>query len=396
MRILYYDCFAGISGDMNLGALIDLGVDAAYLSAELEKLGIEGFRLSVKRDHRKHIYGTKADVVIKNPKKEKHRHWQHIEEIICKSTLQEPVKELALKIFNRVAEAEAKVHNCLKEKVHFHEVGALDSIVDIVGAAICLTYLHVDKVISSPVQLGSGTVKCAHGVMPVPAPATAEIVKNIPVKVGLVAYEATTPTGAAILAATVDEFTEACRFRIVRTGCGLGTIDKEIPNILRVFLCEDGEGSEETPDVTTEEVALLECNIDDMNPEHYDFLLERLLQAGANDAWMTPVIMKKSRPAVQLSVLCKPSAKEAMQAILFTHSASIGVRCQTLSRDVLRREECCVETPYGKVRVKQSYYKGTLVNAKPESDDCRRLAEQHQVSLSEIEKSVIQYGKQND
>jgi uncharacterized protein (TIGR00299 family) protein len=393
MRILYYDCFAGISGDMNLGALIDLGVDAGYLSAELEKLGIEGFRLSVKKDHRKNIYGTKADVVIKNQKKEKHRHWQHIEDIICKSTLQEPVKELALKIFDRVAEAEAKVHNCAKEKVHFHEVGALDSIVDIVGAAICLHYLQVDKVMSSPVQLGSGTVKCAHGIMPVPAPATAEIVKNIPVKVGLVAYEATTPTGAAILAATVDEFTDACRFRIIRTGCGIGTIDKEIPNILRVFLCEDGE---ETPDVTTEEVSLLACNIDDMNPEHYDFLLERLLQAGANDAWMTPVIMKKSRPAIQLSVLCKPSVKEMMEEILFTHSTSIGIREQTLYRKILRREEIAVETPYGNVRVKQSYYKGKLINAKPESDDCRRLAEQHQVSLAEIEKSVINHGKQSD
>jgi uncharacterized protein (TIGR00299 family) protein len=393
MRILYYDCFAGISGDMNLGALTDLGVDAGYLSAELEKLGIEGFRLSVKRDHRKNIYGTKADVIIKNPKKEKHRHWQHIEEIICKSTLQEPVKELALKIFDRVAEAEAKVHNCAKEKVHFHEVGALDSIVDIVGAAICLHYLQVDKVMSSPVQLGSGTVKCAHGVMPVPAPATAEILKNIPVKVGLVSYEATTPTGAAILAATVDEFTDACRFRIIRTGCGIGTIDKEIPNILRVFLCEDGE---DTPDVTTEEVSLLACNIDDMNPEHYDFLLERLLQAGANDAWMTPVIMKKSRPAVQLSVLCKPSAREVMEEILFTHSTSIGIREQTLYRKILRREEVVVETPYGNVRVKQSYYKGKLINAKPESDDCRRLAGQHQVSLAEIEKSVINHGKQSD
>jgi uncharacterized protein (TIGR00299 family) protein len=393
MRILYYDCFAGISGDMNLGALIDLGVDAGYLSAELEKLGIEGFRLSVKRDQRKGIYGTKADVVIKNPKKEKHRHWQHIEEIICKSTLPEPVQELALKIFDRVAEAEAKVHNCAKEKVHFHEVGALDSIVDIVGAAICLHSLNVDKVMSSPVQLGSGMVKCAHGVMPVPAPATAEIVKNIPVKVGLVAYEATTPTGAAILAATVDEFTDAHRFRIIRTGCGIGTIDKEIPNILRVFLCEDGE---DTPDVTTEEVSLLECNIDDMNPEHYDFLLERLLQAGANDAWMTPVIMKKSRPAIQLSVLCKPSAREEMEEILFTHSTSIGIREQMLYRKVLRREEIVVETPYGNVRVKQSYYKGKLINAKPESDDCRRLAIQHQVSLAEIEKSVINHGKQSD
>jgi uncharacterized protein (TIGR00299 family) protein len=393
MKILYYDCFAGISGDMNLGALIDLGVDAAYLTAELEKLGIGGFRLSVKKDHRKNIYGTKVDVIVENPKKEKHRHWKHIEEIISNGALQEPVKELALRIFNRVAEAEAKVHNCPKEKIHFHEVGALDSIVDIVGAAICLHYLNVDKVLSSAVQLGSGTVQCAHGLMPVPAPATAEIVKNMPVKVGLVAYEATTPTGAAILAATVDKFADACHFRIIRTGYGLGSIDKEIPNILRVFLCEDAE---ETQDVTVEEVSLLACNIDDMNPEHYDFLLEQLRKAGACDVWMTPVIMKKSRPAVQLSVLCQPSGREMMKEIIFAHSASIGIRQQTLSRDVLRREQITMETPYGNVRVKQSYFKGKLINAKPEADDCRRLAEQYRVSLAEIEKSVIKHGKQSD
>jgi uncharacterized protein (TIGR00299 family) protein len=390
MKILYYDCFAGISGDMNLGALIDLGVDAGYLSAELEKLRIDGFRLSVKKDHRKGIYGTKADVIIQNPKNEKHRHWQHIEEIIRSSTLRENVKRLSVRIFDRVAEAEAKVHNRPKEKVHFHEVGALDSIADIVGAAICLDFLNVDKVISSPIQLGSGTVKCAHGIMPVPAPATAEIVKNIPVKVGLVGYEATTPTGAAILAATVDEFADTCHFRIVRTGCGLGTIDKEIPNILRVFLCEDDES---TPDVTTEEASLMECNIDDMNPEHYDFLMEQLLKTGVSDVWMTPVIMKKSRPAVQLSVLCKPSLREVVKKIIFTHSTSIGIREQTLSKSILRREIISVETPYGKIQVKQSYYNGKLINAKPESDDCRRLAEQHEVSLDEIEKAVMNHGK---
>ncbi|HSH19476.1 MAG TPA: LarC family nickel insertion protein, partial [Draconibacterium sp.] len=221
MRILYYDCFAGISGDMNLGALIDLGVDSNYLKTELEKLNIEGFRLEIKTDQRRGISGTKAEVIIENQENEKHRHLRHVEEIINNSSLSEKVKINALKIFDLIAVAEAKIHNISKEKVHFHEVGALDSIADIVGAAICLDYLKVDKVVSSSIQLGGGMVKCAHGIMPVPAPATAEIVVNIPVKTGLVNHEATTPTGAAILVATVDEFSDKINFPIIKTGYGI-------------------------------------------------------------------------------------------------------------------------------------------------------------------------------
>ena len=277
MRILYYDCFAGISGDMNLGALIDLGVEKTYLIKELEKLNIEGFHLEVNQDQRRGITGTRAKVIIENQENEKHRHLRHIEEIIYGSKLPEQVKTNSLKIFNLIAEAEAKVHNISKEKVHFHEVGALDSIADIVGAAICLDYLKVDKVLSSPIQLGGGTVKCAHGIMPVPAPATAEIVLNIPVKTGLVNYEATTPTGAAILVATVDKFTDKIDLPITKTAYGIGYYDTEVPNVLRVYLCED---LETVKDVSTEEAILLESNIDDMNPEHYDFILDQLFKAG--------------------------------------------------------------------------------------------------------------------
>ncbi|HKJ79636.1 MAG TPA: nickel pincer cofactor biosynthesis protein LarC, partial [Prolixibacteraceae bacterium] len=302
MRILYYDCFAGISGDMNLGALIDLGVDKDYLISELEKLNIEGFHLEIKSDQRRGITGTKASVIIENQENEKHRHLRHIEELVNGSSLPEHVKINALKIFDLIAVAEAKVHNISKEKVHFHEVGALDSIADIVGAAICLDYLKVDKVMSSSIQLGGGTVKCAHGVMPVPAPATALIVTNIPIKTGLVNHEATTPTGAAILVATVDEFSDQINYPILKTGYGIGNRDSEVPNVLRVYLCED---IEQVEDVSTEEALVLESNIDDMNPEHFDFIIEKLFEAGASDAWMTPMVMKKSRPAVTLSILCK-------------------------------------------------------------------------------------------
>jgi hypothetical protein len=385
MKILYYDCFAGISGDMNLGALIDLGVDADYLTSELEKLNIEGFHLEIKKDIRRGISGTKADVVIENQENEKHRHLRHVEEIVNGSSLPENVKVNALKIFDLIAVAEAKIHNIPKERVHFHEVGALDSIADIVGAAICLDYLKVDKVMSSSIQLGGGMVKCAHGIMPVPAPATAEIVMNVPVKSGLVNHEATTPTGAAILVATVDEFSDKINFQITKTGYGIGNRDSEVPNVLRVFLCED---SNSLKDVNTEEAIVLESNIDDMNPEHYDFLLEKLFQIGASDAWISPVIMKKTRPAVTLSVLCKDELADKMKEVVFTNSTSIGIREFKVKKSMLRREEIEIETNYGAVKLKQSFFNGKVIRSKPEYEDCKNLAERHNTTISEIEKAV--------
>ncbi len=385
MKILYYDCFAGISGDMNLGALIDLGVDINFLIEELKKLNIEGFHLEVKQDQRRGITGTKAEVIIENQDNEKHRHLRHIEELVNKSSLPERVKTNSLKIFDLIAVAEAKVHGISKEKVHFHEVGALDSIADIVGAAICLDYLQVDKVVSSSIQLGGGTVKCAHGIMPVPAPATAEIVVNVPVKTGLVNHEATTPTGAAILVAMVDEFTDKIDFPIVKTAYGIGNRDSEIPNVLRVYLCEE---KKQIKDVSTEYATVLESNIDDMNPEHYDFILEQLFRAGASDAWLVPIIMKKSRPAATLSILCKENLVEKMKEIVFTHSSSIGVREHKVKKDMLRRKESTVDTVYGTVRIKQSFYNGNLVSSKPEFEDCKKLAEKHGISISEVERTV--------
>ena len=385
MRILYYDCFAGISGDMNLGALIDLGVDSEFLKTELEKLNIEGFHLDIKKDQRRGISGTKADVIVENQDNEKHRHLRHVEEIVNGSSLSENIKINALKIFNLIAVAEAKIHNIPKERVHFHEVGALDSIADIVGAAICLDYLKVDKVMSSSIQLGGGMVKCAHGIMPVPAPATAEIVMNVPVKTGLVNHEATTPTGAAILVATVAEFSDKMDFQIIKTAYGIGNRDSEVPNVLRVYLCDD---SSKLKDVSTEDALVLESNIDDMNPEHYDFLLEQLFKAGASDTWLVPIIMKKSRPGATLSILCKEELTDKMKEIVFSHSTSLGIREFRVKKNMLRRDETVVDTVYGEVRVKRSYFKGKIVHSKPESEDCKLLAEKHQVSISEIEKEV--------
>jgi len=386
MKILYYDCFAGISGDMNLGAMVDLGVDPDYLKTELQKLNIEGFHLEIQKDIRRGVSGTKATVVIENPENEKHRHLRHVEELVNQSNLSPEVKAMSLKIFDLIAVAEGKVHNISKERVHFHEVGALDSIADIVGAAICLDYLKVDKVMSSPIQLGGGMVKCAHGIMPVPAPATTEIVQNVPVKTGLIQHEATTPTGAAILVATVDEFTDKIDFKIQKTAYGIGQRDvSEVPNVLRVFLSDTNESTNQTK---LEEAWILECNIDDMNPEWYDHLFGKLFDAGASDVFLTPIIMKKSRPANMLSVLCSQNIVSEMKSIIFNNSTTIGLREYPVIKTVLDRQEKEIETELGKVRVKCSYFQGKEIRFKPEFEDLKKLATLHGLSLNEVEKII--------
>ena len=385
MRILYYDCFAGISGDMNLGAMIDLGVDPEFLKSELQKLNIEGFHLEIQKDIRRGISGTKATVVIENPENEKHRHLRHVEELVNQSSLSPEVKTMSLKIFDLIAVAEGKVHNIDKQRVHFHEVGALDSIADIVGAAICLDYLKVDKVMSSPIQLGGGMVKCAHGLMPVPAPATTEIVQHVPLKTGLVQHEATTPTGAAILVATVDEFSERIDFQIDKIAYGIGQRDvSEVPNVLRVYLSEN----KKTDQTSLEEAWMLECNIDDMNPEWYDHLFEKLFESGASDVFLTPIIMKKSRPANKLSVLCPRNLVQDLKAIIFTNSTTIGLREYAVTKTVLERQEKEIETELGKVRVKYSYFQGKQIRFKPEFEDLKKLADHHGLSLNEVEKII--------
>ncbi len=390
MRILYYDCFAGISGDMNLGALLDLGVDPELLRKELRKLNIDGFHLDITKDSRRGISGTKATVVVENPDNEKHRHLRHIEELINQSTLSESIKVASLRIFDLIAEAEARVHQIDKRSVHFHEVGALDSIADIVGAAICLELLNVDKVISSPIQLGGGMVKCAHGIMPVPAPATALIVTGVPVKSGLVQHEATTPTGAAILVGMVNEFSDQINFPIQKVAYGIGQRDvSEVPNVLRVYLLDSGTGSD---DSAVEQARIVECNIDDMNPEWYEFLFQKLFEAGASDVFLTPVIMKKSRPANRLSVLCKNDVLSHIKETIFRHSTSIGLVDFPMSKTVLERSEREVETEIGKVRIKYSSYKGKEIHAKPEYEDMRKLALANNITLGEVEKIINKIG----
>ncbi len=298
MKILYYDCFAGISGDMNLGAMIDLGVDPEHLREELRKIEIGSYEIQVTRDQRRGIFGTKVEVIIPSGEDAHaahghgHRSFKDIAGLIGKSGLPDRVKHRSLDIFGKIARAEAKIHGHAIEEVHFHEVGAIDSIVDVVGAAICFDDLKADQILSSPVQVGGGFVKCAHGMLPVPAPATAEILTGIPIRSGIVPFEATTPTGAAILAATAGRFTDGVDFTPLKIGYGIGHRDTDIPNVLRVFLGEMDDG-EQDQDVEEKEAFLMECNIDDMNPELYDGIVERLFEKGALDVYLTPVIMKR-------------------------------------------------------------------------------------------------------
>lgn len=394
MKILYYDCFAGISGDMNLGAMLDLGVDQKYLLKELGKLSIGTYKLKVYKDKRGGITGTKVDVMIPTHKKlsphavVNKRTFSDISKIIKQSNLSATVKKVSLDIFSRLVRAEAKIHGHKIEHVHFHEIGAIDSIVDIVGAAICLDYLNVDKIISSSIQVGSGIIHCSHGTLPVPAPATAEILQGIPMKTGLVPFEATTPTGAAIIASIASSFTDSIDFIPQKTGYGLGSKNSSIPNILRIFLGKVTAKSEKADDPEIVEAVMIECNIDDMNPELYEPLMHFLFSAGASDVFFTPIIMKKSRPAVKVSVLCDIEKQKEIEHILWFNSSTFGLRSYKVSKAMLKREVAKIKTKYGEVSVKKGYLNDRMIKFKPEYEDCRKLAKEKGVSIQNIYESI--------
>jgi len=393
VKILYYDCFSGISGDMNLGAMIDLGVPQGLLVGELKKLKINTYEIAVYRDRRGGIEGIKVDVSVPfrsaghGHHDAERRAFKDIVGLIDESGLSDAVKKKSLAIFTIIAEAEAKVHGYPVDDVHFHEIGAIDSIVDIVGAAICLDYLKVDRVFSSPVEVGGGFVKCSHGILPVPAPATAEILRGIPMKSGSVPFETTTPTGAAILAATVNFFTENIHFIPEKIGYGLGQRDTEIPNVLRVFLGQMDEAAFDE-DVETQEACLVECNIDDMNPELYSSVLDALFEKGAYDAFLTPVIMKKSRPAVKISILCGPELLRGVEEILWLQTTTFGLRISRVTKKMLGRDISKRMTKFGEVSVKNARLRGKKIKSKPEYEDCKRLAREKGVSVKEIYDSL--------
>ena len=383
-KILYYDASSGISGDMNLAALVGLGVDFSYLCSELEKLNLSGeFRLEQKNVVKNGIAATKIDVVLL--KSQPHaRSYADIKEILASSNLSEICKKKATAIFHVIAQAEAKVHKVSIDEVHFHEVGAIDSIVDVVGAAICFEYLSknfgITRVVSSKIELGGGVVKCDHGYLNVPAPAVCEILKDVPASLGRANFEMTTPTGAAILKACADEFVDEINFKIEKVAYGAG--EKNAPNFanaLRAMICEVDESQNLVQ-------KMISTNIDDMDAESFAFACEILRENGALDVFSHSIYMKKGRIGFELNVLCKDEDAKKLKELIFMHTTAIGVREIDVVKTELKRKFVSVETKFGDIRLKIS---GDDEKAKPEFDECKSAALAHKTSIFQVKKEIF-------
>ena len=374
MRLAYLDCLSGISGDMTLGALVDAGVDLAALNAAVESLGLPGCRL-VAREVKKQGFRA-TQVTVEYQPEHAHRHLSQILPMIDAGRLTDPQKDLARRIFTRLAEAEARVHGTTVEKVHFHEVGAADSIADIVAAAVGWDLLGVDLVVASPIPTGTGTVKIAHGVCSIPAPATAELLKGVPLAESSIPHELTTPTGAAIVTTLADRFGPPPSMTIAEIGYGAGGRDlEEQPNLLRLLVGEAAEGH------GAEQVWVLETNLDDITGELIGYATTRLWEAGALDVYATAIQMKKNRPAVKLSVLCRASDVESIEAVLFEETTTLGVRRWPVSRNVLVRRTHRVATEWGPIEGTLGEVRGGSLRFAPEFESCRRAATEHGVPL---------------
>ncbi len=385
MKAIYLDCFAGISGNMFLGAMLQAGVPQAYLEKELQKLPLAGeFSLTIREKSQKGIMAVYVEVLLHDHEAHHcHRTMADIRSILEQATLSMPVKQRALAIFEEIARAEGKVHGKPAEDVAFHEVGAVDSLVDIVGAAICLDYLEVEKVFVSPLTTGSGFVDCAHGRLPVPAPAVAELLLGWQTEPGTEKKELVTPTGAGLVKA-LGIYSEGLPKGFVTSciGYGAGSHELSMPNVLRLYFGEYNG-------VTESKLAILEANIDDMNPQIYGYLYERLLQAGALDVWTTPIFMKKNRPAHKLSVLVTEDKKHLCAGIIFTETTSIGVRVMPVGQRLeAARHMAKVETKYGTVNCKVSAWNGKLCSISPEYEDCKTLAEAQNIPLKAVQKEA--------
>ncbi len=380
MKIAYFDAFSGISGDMTIGAFIDAGLDFEEFKNEIQKLNLTNYEIQTRKITRSGITATKFDVIVKSHEHE-HRNLSEIFEIIEKSKLSEFVKETSKKIFTTLAQAEAKIHNTTIDKIHFHEVGAIDSIIDIVGSAICIEKLGIEKIYASKIPLGSGTfVQSQHGKIPVPSPATIEMLRNFPTTLTDIQFELTTPTGAAIIATLADYGLEKETIKIKSVGYGAGDFEiPQQPNLLRIIIGEIPEKYDE------DKLLLIETNIDDMNPEIYPYVIEKLLSSGANDAYLVPVIMKKGRPGIILSVLVSESKLDEILNIIFSQTTTLGVKIFEVRRKKLKREQKEIDTPFGKVKFKLVQ----LNNAQrlvPEFEECKRIAEEKNLPLVQVYK----------
>jgi uncharacterized protein (TIGR00299 family) protein len=437
MRIAYIECFSGISGDMFVGALVDAGVSVAQLEGAVKALDL-GARLEVSKVMRSGIAATKVDVWVGDQKESPaeghanshshshthehshggatythehshdhehhhdheqsrtgvsapHTHGPHehahgrslseIQKILSSAKLDANVKKRALAIFQALGVAEAKIHNSTLDKIHFHEVGAVDAIVDIVCAAVASEALRIDEWICSPVNVGGGTVQCAHGMLPVPVPAVVDLLSGVPVYSSDIKKELTTPTGAAILKTLVTRYGSVPTFKMDRAGYGAGT--RELPgqpNVLRVTIGDSTSTSAASPEV----ISVLEANIDDLNPQVFGYVMDRLLDAGALDAFGTPVQMKKGRPGMLLTVLSRTEDAQKLSKIIFSETTTLGIRMREERREVLMRRAVAVETPWGEVRMKVANLNGTVTNYAPEYEDCRRIASEHAVPLKTV------------
>ena len=383
MNLAYFDCFAGISGDMILGALVHLGVPADFIEENIRNIPLEAFHLEIGTAARMGIHGQQVKVVVED--KDKHtRNYKDIRLLINESPLPDTVKGSSLKIFGRLAEVEASIHNCSKDSVHFHELGGVDAIVDVVGAALCMEWLGIGKVFASEIPVGKGFVTCEHGKLPVPAPATLALLDGVPVHGTGVSHELVTPTGAAILTSLSQDFGPMPKMLIRQIGYGVGSCDlKEMPNLLRIVLGEPDSGRE------TDRVTIVETNIDDMNPEIFGFVMERLFEDGALDVIWIPIFMKKNRPGTMVQVICNEGDREAIERRILSETTATGVRYYHAGRTKLPRRVKEVITSYGKVRVKEVSGPAGRVFVVPEYEDCKKIALEKKIPLKVVYETIV-------
>ncbi|MGI6075914.1 MAG: nickel pincer cofactor biosynthesis protein LarC [Pyramidobacter sp.] len=412
MRTLYLDCSSGIAGDMFLGALLDLGLDTAVFKDRMAALGLSEFEIQVNRAPKFGFMGTDVKVADLSAHEHHHDHgddhdegdhhhehhhdhhhnhvhrgFNEIKEIIGRSGLSEEVKTRSIEAFKLLGEAEASVHGVTLDEIHFHEMGAVDSIVDIVGAFVLLEMLKVDRVCASSVNVGSGTVKCAHGIMPVPAPATARLLENVPVFSLGEPMERTTPTGAVLLKTLCRSFGPLPAGVIKATGFGFGDHESDLPNMLRAMVIEESE-NRKLP-YSAGKTVVMETNVDDMNPQDYQELSTRLFEAGALDVFFTPIFMKKMRPAVRITCIATPEKREALGEIILRYSATIGLRWDEVNRMTLRRKIVSFESSYGKVAMKLAFWDDEVLHVTPEFEDLRALSRKLNIPVSDLRTAIL-------
>jgi pyridinium-3,5-bisthiocarboxylic acid mononucleotide nickel chelatase len=379
MKIAYLDCFSGVSGDMFVGSLLDAGLSAESIEEMIAGLKIDGFTISGAKEARNHIFGTRFSVVLDNDVYQPSRHLKDIQGILRSSNLPPQIIESSISVFERLAAAEAAIHHMNPDEVHFHEVGAVDSIIDVVASVAGIYLLGIEKLFVSRIPIGSGMIESAHGIIPVPSPATVVLLKGVPIYESGQDVEMVTPTGAALLTSLATSFGTMPPMTIERVGYGVGTrILSDRPNLLRIMIGSDAEPGR------LDTVVLLESNLDDMSPELLGYLMDRLFDAGALDVSFCPIQMKKNRPGIRLQVIGRPHDKDRLVGMVFRESTSLGIRITYSQRQVLERNEVTVNSPWGKIKLTQVTDRDRGSVLMPEYEECRRIARQHNLPLRDV------------